>query len=172
MYIAFESIAGNDPRWLQDFQRVEQFWIYQVVKIDDDKITEDNVAALNAVKLTDDEGKYCVFNAVADKKVTIKANTPQSDIIFDNETGRPEEVKTYHTLSDQEISHIASFVKKVLKNYGENHLDNAQEKNNFFSLVDSCTDVDSCNWVMYNYLDITSYNTSGDKQTQFSFNWK
>lgn len=172
MYIAFESIAGNDPRWLQDFQRVEQFWIYTVVKIDDNKITENNISELKAIRLTEEEGKYCIFNSVANGKVTVKANTPQADLIFDNETGRPDEVKTYHTLTAQEISYITSFVKKCLKNYGENHLDDAGEKRNFFSLVDSCSDVDACNWLMYNYLDITSYNTAGDKQTQFSFNWK
>lgn len=172
MYIAFESIAGNDPRWLEDFQRVQQFWIYTVVKIDDDKITEKNISDINAVILNDNEGKYSIFSSIANGKITVKANTPQSELVYDNETGHPEEEKTYYTPTSEEISYITSFLKKVLKNYAENHLDNAEERNNFFSLVDACADVDACNWLMYHYLDITSYNTFGDKQPQFSFHWK
>lgn len=171
MYIVFESIAGDDPVWSAGLERFNNFWIYTVAKFDD-AFNNINLEYLKADIISEEVAKASMLANAQNNKVQIKANTPQYDLILDNESGKVHQPKVFYELTIADAQNAIVFIKTVLKNYARNHLDSLSDQDFFNNEVDACNTIDECNWLMYHYLEISNYNTYGDKTPKKQLIWK
>lgn len=172
MFIVFEAIPTNDPLWISELKRYNNFWCYVVAEISEDKTNLLNLEGLKADIISEELARSSMLAGQHNGKVTVKPNTPQSEILLDNESGHPNDSKVYYHLTAEDQKNTVDFIKIVLKNYSKYHTNSLEDKQKFDSEVDLCETVDQCNWIMYNYLDVTHYNTMGTKTNKFSVNWK
>ena len=171
MYIVFEAIATNSPLWIEGLERFSDFWSYTVAKIDDSKAHLLNLKELKAEEISEKLARASMLAGSANGKIAIKSGTPQVGIVLDNQTGEPDAPKVYYELTEEDHRITAAFIKKVLVNYSNNHAPDINKRDMFNAEVEKCNTIEECNWVMYNYLDVSSYNTFGDKTAKFSVAW-
>jgi hypothetical protein len=172
MFIVFEAISTNDPLWIPDLKRFNNFWNYVIAEISEDKKNLLDLQGLKADIISETLARSSMLAGQHDGKITVKPNTLPSEILFDSESGHPNDTKVYYHLTEEDQKNTVDFIKIVLKNYSTYHAATTEDKNNFDSEVEACKTIDQCNWVMYNYLDVTHYNTSGTKTSKFFINWK
>lgn len=174
MFIVFESIASNDPRWCEELLRFSNFWIYTVARVNDNFVNEYDINSINAEIINESLARSSIFAAAVDGKISLRQNTethsnlldPYSEGILCTFSGGDKKVDYHLTAEDKK--HAVDFIKVVLKNYAKYHIVAEHERSNFVAEVEDCNSIEDCNWIMYNYLDVRNYNTLGAKQPKHS----
>lgn len=171
MYIVFEAIASNDPRMHPEMVRLIDFLNYTIYDIPENIVSELDIEGLNAELLSENVGRASLFFGAVEGKVQVKANTTQSNILLDNESGKPQEKKVYYAISEQEEADCVTFIKTVLKNMAEKYIQSSKQRKMYIAELENCTTIDECNWFMWHYNGITHYNTYGDRAPKFEIEW-
>ncbi len=174
MFIVFESIASNDPRWCEELSRFANFWIYTVARVNDDFTDNYDINSINAEIIDEKLARAALFAAAANGMISLRQNTETHGNLLDPCcedtpcTFSGGDKKIDYFLTDEDKKNAVNFIKVVLKNYAIHHILSKQERFNFVTEVDYCNSIEECNWVMYNYLDVTNYNTIGTKNPKYS----
>lgn len=126
MFILFESIPSDDPRW-SNIQRVNHYWFHEVGFIDPLNQSQVNLLALNAVEITED-----VAMAVRFAKINWLANNGGikfriqdggvDDLFLDTslDEGDPR-AKVMYKLTEADQQNTLEFLKTVMTMELNNH---------------------------------------------------
>jgi hypothetical protein len=178
MFVIFESIATNDSRWSNELVRFGNFWIYTIAKVPDNFLENYDIKIINGQIINDNLANASIFANAVNEKISVRLHddnlkNPLSSCCDETPCSYSGgDIKVEYQLTDQDKKNTVDFIKTVLKHYSDYHILDNQEKLNFISEIDSCNSIEECNWILYHYLDLTSYNTQGPKQPKFLINWK
>ena len=124
MYIVY---AQDNNTNLVGATRVGSCLQFTVAKIEDEAVLYNDLEALGATVITEDQFKGCKFAWAYKDTINIKASQPQFADIFPMESLENGIEKVPYTLTDEDKANAISFLKvifyKLAKNYYDNQFD-------------------------------------------------
>lgn len=97
MYIICETIAGNDPRYTSDLERIYSHWIYTAYY----SPTDLDLALYDAVEVSESVARSMKFGNVNKGKIGLRTGSLAHEEVFGNST-EADGVKTYHYIDQVE----------------------------------------------------------------------
>lgn len=170
MYIAFETLAGNDPRLDKEIKFITSWWHYTIAEVPDKKYIE----WLFPVVLTKEETKADILvSAVNDELNVRKSVAKRGELVgysFDDEQS---DDKIIHILTPQEKAIALSFMKKVLNNFVEKQLSSFKELAWIKKEIESAKSTKELKIIMTQHFDFNSAETKNcPPPTQKLSSWK
>jgi hypothetical protein len=156
MYIAFETLPGNDPRLDRDYKILDNWWHYTIAEVPDGKYLE----WLNHVVLTKEEANASFFTGATNNEITIKkppkGSKGKTDFIGYSLLEEEQGDKQIYYLTETDKKNCTSLMKKILCNYTEVHTTNIKEIGALKKLINSATAIDTLKKYLGEYFDTMS----------------
>jgi len=150
MYVAFESLPGNDPRIDNEIKQITQWWHYTIAEVPDSKY----IVWLSPVTLTKEETKADILCDAVNDELSVRKSVAKRGELR-GYSGDDEEVndKIIHILTEQEKSIAVSFMKKILANFAEKQLGSFKEIAFIKKKIQQAKSIKDCKVIMKQYFD-------------------
>lgn len=153
MFIAFESLPGNDPRLDREIKKVNVWWKYTMAEVPDNK----HIDWLYPVKITEDESKADIIASATNDEITVLASEARrGNLIGYSGDDEAANNKILHVLTPQQKAIGVSFIKKVLKNFAEKQLASVKEIAWIKIEIDKCKSISQLHMIMAQHFDFAS----------------
>jgi hypothetical protein len=153
MYIAYETLPGNDPRVDRDYKILDAYWHYTIAEVPDGKYLE----WLNHVVITKEEAKSSFFTGAYNNEITIKkppkgVKDPVEFVGYSLLEEEEGDKQVYH-LTANDKKNCTSLMKKILCNYVENHTSSIKEIGALKKIIMEANSIDTLNRYLGTYFD-------------------
>jgi len=150
MYIAFESLPGNDPRIDNEIKKITQWWHYTIAEVPDNK----HIVWLSPVTLSKEETKADILcDAINDELSVRKSVAKRGELRGYSGDDEEADDKIIHILTEKEKSIAVSFMRKIISNFAEKQLSSLKEVAMIKKKVQQAKTIKECKIIMKNYFD-------------------
>lgn len=120
MYIISETLAGNDPRFHIEMERIFSHWIYTSYYVPDVARSSVVLDNLEMVEVTEEVARALKFGNVNDGKIGLRTGTLAFDEAFEEST-EVTEGKSYYFINEQDENNTVSALKAEMSLYLNKH---------------------------------------------------
>jgi hypothetical protein len=170
MYIAFGTLAGNDPRLDSQYKIITNWWHYTIAEVPDDKYIE----WLSPVILTEAETRADVIVDAVDDEISVRKSVAKRGKLI-GYSGDDEEAndKIVHVLTKEEKQVAYEFLKKILINFVEKELANFKEQAKIKKAISAATTLDQLKIIMAQHCDYKASENMVVPEPEFKLtSWK
>lgn len=130
MYIICETLAGNDPRYTSDLERIYSHWIYTAYY----SPTDLDLALYDAVEVSESVARSMKFGNVNKGKIGLRTGSLAHEEVFGNST-EADGVKTYYYINESEEAETVELLKIEMQLHLNKHYRDilSEQKNNDYN---------------------------------------
>lgn len=122
MYIIYETIGNNDPRFDPKLEYVSTAWHYTISKVPADHVSKVNLELLKATEITEGMAHAHHFTNAVDGEISVMKNVLNpADIIQPTSEGDADYAKVDYKLSSTDEVNAIGLLKAMMLNFAENH---------------------------------------------------
>lgn len=120
MYIISETLAGNDPRFHIEMERIFSHWIYTSYYVPDVAKSSVILDNLEMAEVTEEVARSLKFGNVNEGKIGLRSGTLAHDEAFQEST-EVSEGKTYYFINENDESNVVTALKTEMSLYLNKH---------------------------------------------------
>ena len=175
MYIVYESISHNDPRFDPKIKEIGKFWHHSVAYIAPEDESSVVTSWLHGEQISEDVAKANKFACASYGELTVvnKLATKYEDIISPTSYSNNDYKKDIYFLTPQNKTDSVTFIKIVMKQYANTKApeDVAAKLVEKIEALDA-NDLDAAQYFMYCYFPWSIYATEGrPRPREFDVPW-
>jgi hypothetical protein len=120
MYIISETLAGNDPRFHNDMERIYTHWIYTSYYVPESAKSSIVVDNKEIVEVSEDIARAVKFGNVNAGKIGIRTGSLAYEEVF-GESTEPDGQKTYYYINESDEQNVVQALKSEMTLYLNKH---------------------------------------------------
>lgn len=181
MFIIYETIASNDPRYDPKIKNIGSFWNYTIARVDPADEATTRVDWLKGEIVSEQVAlANKLASSVNGELTVVNANfTSYDELSFPSSGGDNNYVKQTYFLTDVDKTNAKNFLAVMLKNYVKHHLvcdgvknpvDTAQR---LYEEIDNTLSLNDMQILARNYFEaeFSAYVVNRPKTPKFPVNW-
>jgi hypothetical protein len=147
MYIISETLAGNDPRFHIDIERIYSHWLYTSYYVPDSAISSIGLDNKEIVEVDESVARAVKFGNVNAGKIGIRTGTLAHEEVF-GESTEPDGQKTYYYINETDEANVVQALKTEMSLYLNKHFSklSSDEYSIFFNKKQTIeNEISACN---------------------------
>ena len=120
MYIISETLAGNDPRFHPDMERIHSHWLYTSYYVPDSAVSSLILDEREMIAVSENVARSLKFGNVNNGRIGLRTGTLAHEEVFGG-SSEPDGEKTYHYINETEEQAVVEALKAEMTLYLNKH---------------------------------------------------